>query len=161
MALYAFTESSLCICTMAGVQAVADLAKAASDAAMWALVAAAAICVGGVFGSVELGADLALLGADQLFFKSKRRSSRCAAGLGGPAGGVPGVGGERARPALRSLISCPPLPCTCSSRSSSGRRRDERPERVSSYTNQAFGSRAPALPTKSGSGYALTAHALA
>lgn len=88
MELYAFTESALCICTVANTQAAAQLAKAASDAAVWALVAAAAIFVGGVFGSVELVKDLVLLGADQAFFQVAKRRSRCARAVG-PAQGLP------------------------------------------------------------------------
>lgn len=77
MELYAFTESSLCICTVANAQAASQLAKDASDAAVWALAAAAAIFVGGVFGSVELAKDLVLLGADQAWFQMAKRRSRC------------------------------------------------------------------------------------
>ena len=88
LAYYPATESTQCMCTAAGAQGTADLAQAASDTAVWALAGAAALCAGAIIGAVELGADAAVLRADQQFLTvAKRRSSRCAAG------------GSRCRPA--------------------------------------------------------------
>lgn len=68
------------MCTAAGTQTTADLAQAASDTAVWALAGAAAVCAGALVGAVELGADAAVLRADQQFLKvaKRSRSSRCA-----------------------------------------------------------------------------------
>lgn len=77
LAYYPFTESTYCMCTAVGTQTTADLAHTASDAALWALIAASALCAGAVIGTMELGASAAMLRADQLFLKvAKRRSSR-------------------------------------------------------------------------------------
>lgn len=87
MAYYPFTESTYCMCTAVGTQTTADLAHTASDAALWALIAASALCAGAVIGTMELGAGAAVLRADQLFLKvAKRRSSRWVADS--PRGGA-------------------------------------------------------------------------
>lgn len=67
------------MCTAVGTKTTADLASAASDAALWALIGAAALCAGAVIGTMDLGSSAAMLRADQAFLKvAKRRSSRCA-----------------------------------------------------------------------------------
>lgn len=67
------------MCTAVGTKTTADLASAASDAARWALIGAAALCAGAVIGTMDLGISAAMLRADQAFLKvAKRRSSRCA-----------------------------------------------------------------------------------
>ncbi|KAL4854876.1 hypothetical protein ACK3TF_004355 [Chlorella vulgaris] len=91
MALYRFTESPLCVCTKDDVQAVAQLASDCKDTAQWALYGVACLCVGAIFGAMELSADVVLLGANQLFLrvikrKSSRSSSRGSARKGDEAG---------------------------------------------------------------------------
>lgn len=80
MALYPFTESPLCLCTSVGAQTVSDLADAASASAVWALIGAACLTGGALFACMELGADVCMLAADQLFLRvMKRKSGRWAA----------------------------------------------------------------------------------
>ncbi len=119
MALYRFTESPLCVCTKDDVQAVAQLASDCKDTAQWALYGVACLCVGAIFGAMELSADVVLLGANQLFLRAiKRKSSRCGVGggRGDFMGGVPQRDDMLPGGVLPHTASCPPPACHAATR---------------------------------------------
>lgn len=165
MALYPFTESPACVCTVASTQSLSALASTAVSSARWALFGAAALCAGAVLGSLELAADTSLLRADQLFLKViKRRSSRCAAGGGGgrqdrAVGWAEGPH-QRSRGGARAQGVTAPSLLSSNHRSSSSRTRQEG-ERSSSFSAlPQMLSPQHTLPGKTGSAYQLQAHAL-
>lgn len=171
MALYRFTESPLCVCTKDDVQAVAQLASDCKDTAQWALYGVACLCVGAIFGAMELSADVVLLGANQLFLRViKRKSSRC--GVGGGRGEL--WGGSRSGTTCCQEGSCHTLlhvlhrhvmrlhgshvflTCCCCCRSSSrgsARKGDE-----AGVSKQMM---SPSMPGRSGSYPFLTINAAA
>lgn len=157
MALYRFTESPLCVCTKDGVQAVAQLAGDCKDSAQWALYGVACLCVGAIFGAMELSADVVLLSANQLFLRViKRKSSRCG-----------GVGGGRAPATHYTLLDLHvPRPCcnlassllTCCCCCRSSGRGSARKGEEGGVSKQMM---SPTMPGRSGSYPFLTINAAA